>query len=62
MLSTIYVTGISSATELRYTLDNNVIFLAHFVQLHKCDHECILAILSGIQCLIHHLLNTQFTA
>ena len=34
MLSTIYVTGISSAAELRYTLDNNVIFLAHIVKLH----------------------------
>ena len=34
MLSTIYVTGISSAAELRYTLDNNVIFLAHFVKLY----------------------------
>ena len=34
MLSNIYVTGISSAAELRYTLDNNVILLAHFVKLH----------------------------
>ena len=34
MLSTIYVTGISSAAELRYTLYNNVIFLAHLIKLH----------------------------